>query len=45
MTEEKFWKCTLRKIMMLIDTHMFLHNPDYKKEEKQEVAYIDQVLF
>jgi hypothetical protein len=45
MPEEKFWKCTLRKIFTLMDTHAFLNNPDYKKEEQQDVAYIDQVLF
>jgi len=45
MKEEKFWKCTLRKLMILMDVHGVLNIPDYKKEEKQEVAYIDQVLF
>lgn len=46
MTEEQFWKCTLRKLDYLMKMHLKMHNPssDPKDDYENKEVFIDQIF-
>lgn len=44
MTEEEFLKCTLKKVISLLDYYKKINGIEDKNGENQQM-YIDQVLF
>lgn len=45
MPEEKFWKCTPRKLAALMDMYNKLNGGGNSEDTKKQVRFIDEVMY